>query len=127
MFDIGFLELLLVAIAALVFVRAEDWPKMLRFCGRAAGECRKIWREITSEIQQISKETSSTITGLDGKNYIAYDVSELEDLLGEKPKNPQESAQYEAGRAPAPAPALDPTPVSAQTPTAATPSEKAPS
>lgn len=89
MFDIGFLELLLVGVAALIFVRAEDWPKMLRFCGRAAGECRRIWRDVTGEIQQISKETSSTITGLDGKEYIAYDVSELDDLLAEKPKNLQ--------------------------------------
>lgn len=81
MFDIGFLELLLVAIAALLLVKPEDWPQLARTIRRAVGEFRQLWQEVTGEFDEAKKQAASTITGLDGKEYIAYDVTEIEALL----------------------------------------------
>lgn len=95
MFGLSWPELLVVAVVAVLAVKPEDLPGLLREGGRLMVRIRRFWREITEEVEaaagfdevkQASREIRDVqqqmrlIPGDDGKDYPAYDVQELQDL-----------------------------------------------
>lgn len=68
MFDIGWSELLLVAVLAIVFVGPKDLPRLMRTAGQYTGRMRAMAREFQqsfedmareSELEELRKEVSS--------------------------------------------------------------------
>jgi Sec-independent protein translocase protein TatA len=87
MFDVGFIEFLLLGIAALIFIKPADWPQVIRKLTGLLHQLRHFGQEVTSEIHEIG-QVAQEITGLDGKKHIAYDVSALDDLGDITPEKP---------------------------------------
>ncbi len=57
MFDLGFAELLVVGIVALIVVGPKDLPVMFRNVGRFVGRMRGMAREFTSAMNQAADES----------------------------------------------------------------------
>jgi sec-independent protein translocase protein TatB len=87
-FGIGFSELALVAIAALIFIGPEDLPKVMRQIVKFFREMRQIGQGIKAQFDEVMveagvddiKAATRTVIDLEGKSQIAYDVSELRDV-----------------------------------------------
>jgi sec-independent protein translocase protein TatB len=85
MLDIGFSELLLIAVVALVVVGPKDLPVVLRHVSRLVREIRGIYSGMRQQLQQVMDEAGidtlrqevTTVIDLEGKPQTAYDVSEL--------------------------------------------------
>lgn len=58
MFDIGFWELMLVALVALIVLGPDRIPKVARFVGRSYARLRAIMTEIKNEIEKESGGSS---------------------------------------------------------------------
>lgn len=87
MFEFSLSELLLIAVAVLIFIKPEDLPKMLRSLGKIAGKIRAYSNEITALFDEKKLNDSITkVMGDDGKMHIAYDVNELENLIKTREK-----------------------------------------
>ncbi len=61
MLPIGLTEICLILVAAVVFVKPDDWPKFLRHVGRLYGQMH----EYMYRLRQYSRETYDHITSLD--------------------------------------------------------------
>jgi len=57
MFDIGWSELLVVAVLALVFVAPKDLPRMMRTLGQLAAKARSMAREFQQSFEDMARET----------------------------------------------------------------------
>jgi Tat protein translocase TatB subunit len=89
MFDISFGELILVVAVAVIFIRPEDVPKVLRAVANAVRWVRSTTHELKSVFDDVANESGlkdvardltikpTLIKGDDGKYYEAYDVSAL--------------------------------------------------
>lgn len=127
MFDIGWSELLLIGVVALIVIGPEDLPKLFRTLGRISGRARSMAREFTNAMDDAARSS-----GLDEASRTLKDVSKLAskrsvglDALDraadrfEKwdPLNPQDNkAAKGLQRDPdAPAPVVAPTPAPIQT------------
>ena len=62
MFGIGFGEILIVLLIAIIFIRPEDLPKFLASAGRLYGQIKRMYNEIIRAkdkiIKEIDKESS---------------------------------------------------------------------
>ncbi|MFZ4125009.1 MAG: Sec-independent protein translocase protein TatB [Rickettsiales bacterium] len=85
MFDVGFTELLLIAVVTLIFVGPKDLPKVARyiisFVREIKGVAAKVRAEVDQVVEQVGMEdiktATRTIIDLEGKPQIAYDLEEL--------------------------------------------------
>lgn len=59
MFDIGFFELIVVAVVALLVLGPERLPKVFHFLGHLIGRGRKFWQTLQEEIDNSDHNTSS--------------------------------------------------------------------
>ena len=57
MFDIGWSELLLIAVLAIIFVGPKDLPKMMRTAGQYVAKVRAMAREFQSSFDELARET----------------------------------------------------------------------
>ena len=57
MFDLGWSELLLIAVIALVVVGPRDLPRMMRTAGQYMAKARKVAREFQATFDELAKET----------------------------------------------------------------------
>ncbi|MBX3506355.1 MAG: Sec-independent protein translocase protein TatB [Parvibaculum sp.] len=57
MFDLGWSELLLIVILAIIFVGPKDLPKLMRTVGQAIGKVRAMAREFQSSFDELARET----------------------------------------------------------------------
>lgn len=57
MFDIGWTELLLIAVLAIIFVGPKDLPKMMRTAGQYVAKVRAMAREFQSSFDELARET----------------------------------------------------------------------
>ena len=62
MFGIGFGEIILVLLIAIIFVRPEDLPKFLRSAGKLYGQLRKMYREVIEVKDKVIKEIDEAAT-----------------------------------------------------------------
>ena len=103
MFDLSFSELLVIALCAVLFIRPDDLPVVLRACGKAFRWLRGLAQEVRGGVDKVLDESGLTeatgevnrgmgyLRGDDGKLYPAYDVSELEALRSPKPEAEREA------------------------------------
>lgn len=57
MFDIGWSELLVIAVVAIIFVGPKDLPRMMRTIGRYVTKVRSMAREFQSSFEDMARET----------------------------------------------------------------------
>ena len=57
MFDIGWTELLIIAVVAIIVVGPKDLPRMLRSVGRYAGQLRRTANEFRSQFDEAIRES----------------------------------------------------------------------
>ena len=62
MFDIGFTELLVIGIVALIVVGPKDLPQMFRTLGRFTARLRALGREFTSAMHAAADESGAPRT-----------------------------------------------------------------
>ena len=60
MFGIGFGEILIVLLIAIVFIRPEDLPKFLARAGRLYGQLKRMYNEVIEVKDKIIKEIDDT-------------------------------------------------------------------
>src|SRR5205807_3988426 len=56
LFDIGWSELLLIGVVALIFIGPKDLPRALRIAGYWVGKARTLSREFQSSVDQMIRE-----------------------------------------------------------------------
>lgn len=122
MFDIGWSELLLIGVVALIVIGPEDLPKLFRTLGRISGRARSMAREFSNAMDDAARssgldEASKTlkdVSNLTSKRSVGLDALDRAADRFEKwdPLNPQDSkAAKGLPRDPdAPAPAVADTP-----------------
>lgn len=115
MFDIGWTELLVIGIVALIVVGPKDLPGMFRTLGRFTGKARNMAREFQRAMNEAADEagvkdvkdmaaglrdaTSPTKMGLDRLNEAADKFEKWDPGVAKKKKPPQTAAEaIEAGR-----------------------------
>ncbi|MEQ9042472.1 MAG: Sec-independent protein translocase protein TatB [Alphaproteobacteria bacterium] len=57
MFDIGWPELVLIAILSIIVIGPKELPTVLRALGRWAGKARALVREFRSSLEEIANES----------------------------------------------------------------------
>lgn len=57
MFDIGWSELLLIGIVALIVVGPKDLPRMFQALGRLTAKARRLGREFTAAMEEAARDT----------------------------------------------------------------------
>jgi sec-independent protein translocase protein TatB len=57
MFDLGWSELLLVAVLAIIFVGPKDLPKLMRTAGQYVAKMRAMAREFQNSFEDLARET----------------------------------------------------------------------
>ncbi|HEY4343623.1 MAG TPA: Sec-independent protein translocase protein TatB [Parvibaculum sp.] len=57
MFDIGWSELLLVAVLAIIFVGPKDLPRLMRTLGQYTAKMRAMAREFQNSFEDLARET----------------------------------------------------------------------
>jgi len=57
MFDIGWPEMAVVAVIALIIIGPKDLPRILRYAGRWAGKARKVAREFHRNFDDMVRES----------------------------------------------------------------------
>jgi sec-independent protein translocase protein TatB len=72
MFDIGWTEILVIAVVAIIVVGPKDLPRMLRSLGRYAGQLRRTAGEFRSQFDEAIRESE-----LDELRSTLNDVSDL--------------------------------------------------
>ncbi len=82
----GFLELILIAVVALIVVGPRDLPRLMRQAGRMAAKARSMAAEFTAAFDQMARETEmeelrKEIDALKRDNVVAKAKSELEDAV----------------------------------------------
>lgn len=100
MFDIGWMELVLIGIAALIVIGPKDLPRMFRTFGQYMGKARGLAREFQRTMEQAADES--------GLREAARDLQSVNrlDIDPGKPGRPKtEAAPAEVKATPAPTPA----------------------
>lgn len=95
MFDVGWTEMLVVGIVALIVVGPKDLPILFRRMGEFTGKARAMAREFTSAMDKAAdeagvKDIQSDLrkmanpkqTGLDALNDVAKDLKDLDKDIG---------------------------------------------
>ena len=111
MFDIGWSELVVIAVVALIAIGPKELPGVLRMVGQWMGKARKMAAEFQGQFQEAMREAEmadlkktfdevkETATGMAGGNIMTSlqkDVTEslrIEDLSRDYPGKPETDAQ----------------------------------
>lgn len=107
MFDIGWTELLLIAIVAIVCIGPKDLPIVLRTLGKMARKARGLAREFQASVEEVIRETELSEARKEIDN--AKRLVSLDDVpaIGEQKPAASSSAAAPANR---PEPPSDPKP-----------------
>ncbi len=86
----GFLELILIAVIALIVVGPRDLPRMMRQAGRMVAKAKSMAAEFTTAFDQMARETEmeelrKEIDALKNDNVVAKAKRELDETI--KPVN----------------------------------------
>jgi sec-independent protein translocase protein TatB len=119
MFDIGWSEMAVIAVVALLVIGPKDLPKVLRTVGQWVSKARAMAREFQSSIDEMArdadleelKKTAREMSQLDIKGEIQKTVDpsgELEKSIAEVNALDPGKPPFEAPRQPLPEPAAQP-------------------
>lgn len=86
MLDFSLSELLVVGIVAVMCVKPEDMPGLMRKAGRITGQARRQFNDAWNEFKMldINDTEKRMVKGDDGKMYEAYDATTLEHFKNKK-------------------------------------------
>ena len=92
MVDIGFSELFLIAVVALIFIGPKDLPVVARHVMKAMRELRDVYNGLKKQMHDVLDEAGmddikhnvSTIIDMDGKPQKAYNINDLVQLEAKK-------------------------------------------
>lgn len=56
MFGLSFPELIVIILAALIFIKPQDLPELARFLGRAFYKCKKLWSDVKIYLRSVENE-----------------------------------------------------------------------
>jgi len=113
MFDLGWSEMLIIAVVAIIVVGPKDLPAMLRSIGRFVGQAKRMANDFTSqfqdalrdsELEDLKKDLEDVTSGnplADIENSINKDLNEFDDELNKTVSDldkadEAENAAYEA-------------------------------
>lgn len=84
MFDIGWVELLIIAVVAIIVVGPKDLPGMLRTLGRGLGQVRRMASEFRSDFEEAIRESEldELRSGLESI-HDANPVNQIKDAVNE--------------------------------------------
>ena len=91
LFDLGWSEILLVGVVALVFIGPKDLPKALRVAGFWVRKARTLSREFQSSIDQMIRESELDEMRQDFKKASEFDLQQEFHNTIEPPANPGEN------------------------------------
>lgn len=85
MLNVGFSELLLVVVAALLLIRPKDYPAVIRSIAKVIRQLRELVDGVKGQVDGVLKDSgihefkaqTRTIIDLEGKEQVAYDVNEI--------------------------------------------------
>jgi len=83
MFDLSLAEVVIIAVVALIVIRPEDLPVIMRSIGKFFKKMKKMGREFTEMFDDISsdvgdiKQGVKEIIDLDGNVQKTYDISDI--------------------------------------------------
>jgi sec-independent protein translocase protein TatB len=90
MLNIGFSELVLIAVVALVFIGPKQLPAVLRQVMKFVRELQSLGDDVKKQMHEVMKESglegTTTIIDMEGRKQQAYDIRDLEKLSAPKPK-----------------------------------------
>lgn len=98
MFDIGFTELLVIAVVALVVLGPERLPKAARFAGLWVRRARAQWHSVRDELER-ELAADELKRGLDAARQAMHDTEQSIRAGGEAVKQEFEQARDEIGDA----------------------------
>lgn len=126
MFDIGWSELLLVLVVALVVVGPKDLPRLIRMVGRWVGKARRMADQFRAGFDELTRETEldelrREISALRGHNPVTRFQDEFNRsiLRAGAPAATPATESPSAGASETPAVAEPAPPLAAETPAAA--------
>lgn len=102
MFDIGWTELLVVAMIAILVVGPKDLPKMLRTFGQTVGKLRRMAGEFQSTFNEALREAEQQADIADMKKQVEkagnFDpLSDLKKSIEAEPKKPKPASKSAPG------------------------------
>ncbi len=103
MFDLGFTELLLIGVVALIVVGPKDLPMLFRSVGRFVGKAKGMAREFSSAMNEAAdqagvKDVTDTIKGAtDGLDKVTNPLKSATDALSDSVGEVKRSMSYEPG------------------------------
>jgi sec-independent protein translocase protein TatB len=106
MFDIGWSELLVIAVVAIVVIGPKDLPRALRTAGQWTGKVRRMARDFQSQFNEAIREAE-----LETVTKEVQSVARMDPLASVRKEADKIDADVRAGLAPPPAaatPAADP-------------------
>ncbi|NRG18867.1 twin-arginine translocase subunit TatB [Rhizobiales bacterium] len=104
MFDIGWTELLVIAMIAIIVVGPKDLPKMLRTFGQTVGKLRRMAGEFQSTFNEALREAEQQADIADMKKQVEkagnFDpLSDLKKSIETEPKKPKPAEKVAPGDA----------------------------
>jgi sec-independent protein translocase protein TatB len=127
MFDIGWMELLVIGVVALIVVGPKDLPEMFRQLGRFTAKLRQMGREFSKAMEQAAKESGVDEVKRDLKTMTNPVSSGVQSLKAAADKFEKWDPVKNAARPTTPsASVLTPPPMPATPPTTAAVAETAP-
>lgn len=85
MLNVGFSELLLVVVAALLLIRPKDYPAVIRAIAKLVRQFRELVDGVKGQVDEVMRDSgihefkaqTRTIIDMEGKEQVAYDVSDI--------------------------------------------------
>lgn len=96
MLNVGFSELLLIAVIALVAIGPKQLPVVMRHVLKFLREIQDLGDDVKRQMHDVVRESgleewkTTTIIDLDGKKQQAYDVADLDKLAAPQLDKPHE-------------------------------------
>ncbi len=94
MFDIGWPEMAVVAVIALIVIGPKDLPRILRYAGRWAGKARKMAREFQRNFDDMVRESELDEVKKSVEKASAFNpVKDIESLTKDEGEPAQEDSE----------------------------------
>ncbi len=85
MLNVGFSELLLVVVAAILLIRPKDYPTVIQAIAKVIRQFRELVDGVKGQVDTVLndsgindfKASTRTIIDLEGKEQVAYDVNDI--------------------------------------------------
>jgi sec-independent protein translocase protein TatB len=119
MFDVGWTELLVIAVVAIVVVGPKDLPRLLRTVGNMVGKLRRMSGDFQRQFNAALKEAEREVDIADAKETVTKTVGEVRRSMVNplREMNPLKAGTTGAvGKAPAPKPIAAAQPAAATSP-----------